>query len=124
MMTTSTDLSVRSESVQSLYSRYLQDRFGVNRRYQRKLVWSVEEKQSLVDSMLKNLPVPLFLVAEIGIGADASFEVIDGMQRLNSIFSFLENEFPVHDAYFDLDALADTKSLKDKGELVQKQPVM
>lgn len=124
MASDTTDLSVRSESVQSLYSRYLGDRFGVNRRYQRKLVWSVEEKQSLIDSMVKNLPVPLFLVAEIGLGAEASFEVIDGMQRLNSIFAFLENEFPLDGHYFDLDALADTKSLKDSGELEQKQPVM
>lgn len=124
MASTTTDLSVRSESVQALYSRYLADRFGVNRRYQRKLVWSVEEKQSLIDSIVKNLPVPLFLVAEIGLGADASFEVIDGMQRLNSIFAFLENEFPVDDHYFDLDALADTKSRKDSGELEQKLPVL
>lgn len=124
MPSNTTDLSVRSESVQSLYSRYLDDRFGVNRRYQRKLVWSVEEKQSLIDSMIKNLPVPLFLVAEIGLGAEASFEVIDGMQRLNSIFAFLENEFPLDGHYFDLDALADTKSRKDSGELEQRQPVM
>jgi len=122
--TNSTDLSVRSESVQSLYSRYLADRFGVNRRYQRKLVWSVEEKQSLIDSMLQNLPVPLFLVAEIGIGAEASFEVIDGMQRLNSIFAFIENEFAVDGTFFDLDALADTKSRKDRGDLVQHTPIM
>lgn len=32
------DLSVRSEGVQKLYTDYLADRFSVNRRYQRKLV--------------------------------------------------------------------------------------
>ncbi len=32
----------------------------------------VEEKQKLIDSVLKDLPMPLFLVAEIGFGADAS----------------------------------------------------
>jgi hypothetical protein len=119
-----TELTVRSESLQSLYSKYRADRFSVNRRYQRKLVWSVLEKQRLVDSILKNLPIPLFLVAETGIGADASYEVIDGMQRLNAIFSFLENEFPVNGQYFDLDALADTKSLKDLGRLAQKESVL
>jgi methylphosphotriester-DNA--protein-cysteine methyltransferase len=39
-----TELSVRTESIQSLYTRYRAHRFNVNRRYQRKLVWSVEEK--------------------------------------------------------------------------------
>jgi len=119
-----TELSVRTESIQSLYTRYRAHRFNVNRRYQRKLVWSVEEKWSLIDSILLSMPIPLFLVAETGIGADASFEVIDGMQRLNAMFSFLENEFPVQGSYFDLDALADTKSLKDQGSLEQKQPVL
>jgi hypothetical protein len=119
-----TELSVRTESIQSLYTRYRAHRFNVNRRYQRKLVWSVEEKWSLIDSILLSMPIPLFLVAETGIGADASFEVIDGMQRLNAMFSFLENEFPVKGSYFDLDALADTKSLKDQHFLQQKHPIL
>ena len=119
-----TELSVRTESIQSLYTRYRANRFNVNRRYQRKLVWSVEEKQSLVDSILLSMPIPLFLVAETGIGAGASFEVIDGMQRLNAMFSFLENEFSVQGTYFDLNALADTKSLKDQGDLKQEDPVL
>ncbi|WP_189079690.1 DUF262 domain-containing protein [Mangrovihabitans endophyticus] len=120
-----TELSVRSESVQRLYFLYLADRFDVNRRYQRKLVWSAAEKQRLVDSILRDLPIPLILVAEIGLGADNSFEVIDGLQRLNAIFSFIENEIPgVNGEFFDLDALADTKSRKDEGTLTQRMPVM
>lgn len=123
--TSATELSVRSESIQRLYFLYLADKFNVNRRYQRKLVWSAAEKQRLIDSIIQDLPIPLFLVAEIGVGTDASLEVIDGLQRLNAIFSFLENEIPsLNGEYFDLDALADTKSRKDKGELSQKHPVL
>ncbi|HYQ66728.1 GmrSD restriction endonuclease domain-containing protein [Actinophytocola sp.] len=118
------ELSVRSEPVQTLYGYYLKDRFRVNRRYQRKLVWSVEEKQRLIDSILKGMPIPLFLVAEIGSPPDAPYELIDGLQRLNAIFSFLENEYAVGGNYFDLDSLADTKYLKDKNLLVQKTPVL
>ena len=118
------ELTVRSESVQRVYNLYLSDRFRVNRRYQRKLVWSVEEKQRLIDSVLRDLPIPLFLVAELGHGADQSYELIDGMQRLNALFSFIENEYSVRDAYFDLDALADTKLQKDRDELTQKAPIL
>jgi len=88
------------------------------------LVWSVEEKQRLIDSILKGMPIPLFLVAEIGSPPDAPYELIDGLQRLNAIFSFLENEYAVGGNYFDLDSLADTKYLKDKNLLVQKTPVL
>lgn len=118
------ELSVSSESVQWVYGLYRKDRFQVNRRYQRKLVWGVEEKQRLIDSIIKDMPIPLFLVAEIGKPGDISYELIDGMQRLNAIFSFLENEFSVGGCYFDLDALADTKALKDEGKLIQRTPVM
>lgn len=119
-----TELTVRSDSVQNLYGRYIKDKFGVNRKYQRKLVWSIAEKQRLIDSIFRNLPLPLFLVAETGAAADSSVEVIDGMQRLNAIFAYIENEFAVDGAYFDLDSLADTKVQKDVGALAQKTPVV
>src|SRR4051794_16794821 len=99
------ELTVRSESVQRVFNLYRGDRFRVNRRYQRKLVWSVEEKQRLIDSLLRDLPVPLFLVAELATGTEQAYELIDGMQRLNAIFAFIENEYAVADEYFDLDAL-------------------
>ncbi len=60
----------------------------VNRKYQRKLVWSVKEKQSLIDSIIKKYPIPLILLAETD---NNKYEIIDGMQRLNAIFSFIDN---------------------------------
>lgn len=120
----SIELTVRSESVQQAYSSYRADRFRVNRRYQRKLVWSVEEKQRLIDSIALALPLPLFLVAETGAGADSTMELIDGMQRLNAIFSFIEQEYDYEGKYFDLNTLADTKALLDAGDLVQREPVL
>ncbi|MGV0096609.1 GmrSD restriction endonuclease domain-containing protein [Streptomyces californicus] len=118
------DLTVRSEGVQKLYTDYLADRFSVNRRYQRKLVWTVEEKCDLIDSILSDLPIPLILVAEISGENGTSYELIDGMQRLNAIFSFIENEFDIDGQYFDLQALADTKSQLDDGKFTQKTPIL
>ncbi len=118
------NLNVRSEAIQRAYSSYIADRYLVNRRYQRKLVWDVEEKQRLIDSIVLALPLPLFLVAEIGSASDGTLEVIDGMQRLNAIFAFVEQEFDYNGSYFDLETLADTKLRLDAGELSQKSPVM
>jgi hypothetical protein len=120
----STELSVQGESLQRLYSQYIQGRFLVNRRYQRKLVWSVEEKAKLIDSVIKRLPIPLILLAESSYEGVPRLEVIDGLQRLNAIFSFMTNEFSVDGEYFDLETLADTKYLKDQGKLVQKGPIL
>jgi uncharacterized protein with ParB-like and HNH nuclease domain len=60
-----TDLSIKGESIQSLYAAYLSKIFLVNRRYQRKLVWTIEEKRSFIDSIINGYPVPLVLLAEV-----------------------------------------------------------
>ncbi|MCW2952764.1 MAG: hypothetical protein JWQ48_1934 [Conexibacter sp.] len=119
-----TELSVQGESLQRLYSQYTQGLFLVNRRYQRKLVWAVEEKAKLIDSVLKRLPIPLILLAESTHEGASRLEVIDGLQRLNALFSFIENEFAVDGYFFDLETLADTKLLKDQGKRLQRTPVL
>jgi hypothetical protein len=79
-------------SIQEAYRLFADGKLLINRRYQRKLVWSEQEKQHLIDSIQRNFPVPLFMFARVDHeGPD--LEVIDGMQRLNAIFSFIEHGF-------------------------------
>lgn len=118
------DLSIKGESIQSLYGSYLSKLFLVNRRYQRKLVWSIEEKRSFIDSIINGYPVPLILLAEVSTEKGKQLEIIDGMQRMNAIMSFIDQEFDYQGSYFDLDTLADTKLLKDSGKMIQKQSIL
>ena len=118
------DLTVVSESIQRIYKSYLEKKLIVNRRYQRKLVWTIDEKAAFIDSINKSYPVPLILLAEAGKDNEIELEIIDGMQRLNAIMSFIENEFPVNGEYFDLETMAETKLLKDQNILEQKEPVL
>lgn len=122
-------ISSDSQSVQFIYEDYRNQKFIVNRRYQRKLVWTVEEKQSFIDSLIRGYSVPLFLLARpIAATESDQWEILDGMQRLNAIFSFVENEFPVEydgkEAFFDLESLASTKQLLDEGQLHQNTPTL
>lgn len=88
----------------------------MNRQYQRKLVWTVSEKQRLVDSILQGYPLPLFLLAERpSSGTDSVLEVIDGMQRLNAIFGFIENSFLYEGKCFDVNEFARARQLADSG---------
>lgn len=118
------DLSIKGESIQSLYGSYLSKVFLVNRRYQRKLVWTIEEKMSFIDSIINGYPVPLVLLAEVTTGKGRQLEIIDGMQRMNAIMSFIDQEFDIDAKYFDLDTMADTKLLKDEGKVIQKTEVL
>jgi uncharacterized protein with ParB-like and HNH nuclease domain len=120
----SSDLSIKGESIQTLYGSYLKKQFLVNRRYQRKLVWSIEEKKSFINSIINGYPVPLILLAEIKSPGEKILEIIDGMQRMNAIMSFINQEFDINGKYFDLDTMADSKLLKDQKKLDQKKEIL
>jgi hypothetical protein len=105
-------ITPRGMSVQEAYRLYAEGKLFVNRKYQRKLVWTVEEKEHLIDSIMRELPIPLILLAQVGEG---EYEIIDGVQRFNAIFSFIENRFSVDDRYFDVTQFSRAKQAGDAG---------
>lgn len=117
--------NINGKVVERSYEEYRNSQYLVNRRYQRKLVWEIEEKQAFIDSLANGFPVPLFLFAKSDYkGADRN-EIIDGIQRLNAIFTFIENGYPTSSGeFFDLTTTALTKDLMDSGELIQNVPVL
>lgn len=68
--------------------------------------------------------MPLFLFSVNEYKGRRRQEIIDGMQRLNAIFGFIENEFKLDGYYFDLSSTALTKQLLDENILKQKEPVL
>ena len=84
----------------------------------------MEEKQGFIDLVAQGFPVPIVLLAESVSREPSNLEIIDGMQRLNAIVSFIENDYAVSDAYFDLNTMAVTKELLDTGAITQKEPVL
>ena len=115
--------AITPQLVQRVFELYLEDGLVVNRRYQRKLVWSVEEKMKFIDSLLKGYPIPMILTSKQE-NNELKLEILDGLQRLNSITSFIEGDFSINGYYFDLDAISLTKKLKESGTLEQKKPVL
>lgn len=101
--------------IPELYRLYRTGKLIVNRRYQRKLVWTKVEKASLVESVLLNYPIPLILLGEVTLSdGTKGYEIIDGMQRLNALFGFLENQFPVNDYLFDIKEHSFAKDLSSQ----------
>jgi hypothetical protein len=109
------DLASQPTSVQTVYTWFREGKLLVNRRYQRKLVWTLEEKQKLIESLLKKYPVPAILLAERD-GSPGTYEIIDGLQRLHSIVSFIENSFPLADErHFNVDQFPTAKAAAAEG---------
>lgn len=112
------ELAAQPTSIQSLYGWYTEDKLLVNRRYQRKLVWTLEEKQKLIESILKKYPIPAVLIAERKDSSSA-YEIIDGLQRLQTIMSFIEGAFATSDGRaFDLELFPTAKARATEGKFV------
>jgi hypothetical protein len=70
-------------------------RLNVEASYQRNEVWNDHKKQLLIDTMVRGLPcgiVTLFMYHDPEKGKDI-YEVIDGKQRLTTIFGYLRGSF-------------------------------
>ena len=115
----------QGKPVQAMYREYREEKLLVNRKYQRKLVWTADEKQSLIDSILKGYPIPLILLAqrpdEIGAG---NYEIIDGIQRLNAIFTFIEQGYDLDGKYFDVNQFATARQHAEDGIFQIRQGVL
>lgn len=63
---------------------------NISPAYQRRLRWDIRKRSLLIESFLLNIPVPPIFLFENDYNV---FEVIDGRQRLDSIRSFLANDY-------------------------------
>ena len=53
---------INGKVVERSYEDYRNDLYLVNRRYQRKLVWELDEKQAFIDSLANGWVCPKFCV--------------------------------------------------------------
>ncbi|MGA8431311.1 MAG: DUF262 domain-containing protein [Candidatus Sulfotelmatobacter sp.] len=76
-----------------LYTRGLLD---LEPPYQRRSVWNQAYKDAFIDTILIQYPSPaVFLYQEISPEGQTKMHVVDGKQRLTSIFEFVSGVFPV-----------------------------
>lgn len=68
-----------------LMSIYEEGDLYITPEYQRVFRWTAFQQTRFIESVLLGIPVPSIFVAEDG---DGKWEVVDGLQRLSSIFSF------------------------------------
>lgn len=74
-----------SMSIGELMGMYEKDEIVLRPEYQRYFRWSMEQKSKLIESVLIGLPLPSFFMAQ---DENGNWEVVDGMQRLSTIFDF------------------------------------
>lgn len=77
--------------VDALFNRYKRGRLNIQPDYQRKFVWDAKKASQLIESILLDIPIPIIYLAE---DKNNVVNVIDGQQRLTSLFSFIDGAFP------------------------------
>lgn len=95
-------------TISEFYDNYISKKYNFEASYQRKSdVWAEDKKSFLIDSILKNYPIPaIFMRPIVDKNGRTKYDVIDGKQRLQSIIAFIEGNIPLT-SYFDEDELLD-----------------
>lgn len=77
----------------------LEDREYINAspKYQRRHRWDMKKRSQLIESFLMNIPVPSVFLFENDYN---QYEIMDGRQRIDTLRSFMNNEFPLKNLEF------------------------
>lgn len=86
------------------FDPYIIDDKGNRQHYQRGLVWTLQQKQLLIESIYEGIEIGKFLfrhnhwnrleAERIESGHGYSFDCVDGKQRFFAILHFIQNQFP------------------------------
>lgn len=97
-------IQTRQPVVELLVQRHKHDDLDLEPDFQRLEVWDRVRQSRFIESLLLRIPIPVFYVA-----ADARdrWSVVDGVQRLSTIFRFTNNEYKLQGLEFlrDFDGL-------------------
>lgn len=90
-------------SVRSMYNyEYLTGNMSFNEVYHRGRVWTSEQQEVYILNLFKGkAEITPILIEEYDKEGRRRVEVLDGKQRLLTIFDFIENKFPVKDLFFN-----------------------
>jgi hypothetical protein len=107
-----------NRNIEGLLRMVVGDYAGVDftPEYQREYVWTLEDKQKLIDSIFNNVTIGLFVFAKVSYEVNGKgYEVIDGKQRLTALIEFYEDRFQYKGYYFSELSRSDKYHFEDYG---------
>lgn len=86
--------SRKFKTINDMYQMYKDGKLILQPFFQRNLVWTEKAKSRFIESILLNIPIAeMYLYEE----KDNRLSVIDGQQRLSTIFNFIDKKFTLKD---------------------------
>lgn len=78
-------------TIENTVNKIQKQEIDLNPDFQRKFVWTdITRKSRLIESILLRIPLPVFYLSQ---DEDGIYHVLDGLQRLTVLNSYLSNEF-------------------------------
>ncbi|MCX6601838.1 MAG: DUF262 domain-containing protein [bacterium] len=82
--------STDQKTVQEIVDLYDHGRLNLEPGFQRSSVWGDTDRKRLIDSILRNYPLPsVFLYRRTDESGELRYDVVDGKQRIESILMFM-----------------------------------
>lgn len=89
--------TLRIQTISWFWDLYQRQLLDLNPPYQRRSVWNQSYRDYFIDTLLLGYPCPaIFLFQEISPEGISKYNVVDGKQRLETVFSFVQDEAPVY----------------------------
>lgn len=83
-------LQAYDKSVSDLVNMIRNEDIIFSPEYQRNYIWDNKKASLLVESILLNIPIPVIYASE---EEDSAWNIVDGLQRLNALKRFYDNNF-------------------------------
>lgn len=73
------------------------NRYDLNAPYQRGAVWTVRQRQKMIETLVGGFPVPALIIAERPLRDNGgfSYRVVDGKQRMETLQQFTDGKFQI-----------------------------
>ena len=99
------------KSTSDLFRMMVENELNLQPDYQREFVWNNRTMSKFIESLLLSIPIPTIFLAE---NKDDTFEVIDGQQRLTTLFAFMKSDRVVEEVKIS-DSLKNVNTLTLNG---------
>jgi uncharacterized protein with ParB-like and HNH nuclease domain len=93
MITTNTLLQLRPDfserSIDQLLLSFRNRQINLTPGFQRKSVWTLSDRRRLIQSLVEGYPLPSIFLYQRDYNGKLIYDVIDGKQRLETLFMFM-----------------------------------
>ena len=105
--------------LESLVHSYYFFGINMNPEYQRDLVWSLKDKEALIDSIARRIDIGRFVLRRLPFRENVpGYEIVDGKQRLSTLIEFLEDRFAYNGVFYSDLSSQQKRRFLDLGILV------